>query len=80
MRTTLLAAVAALGLGAPPVFAADQASNSGYTYPNFWGDPTAQRAPTTNAPAQLNGATIGIYTTRSGHGTWLFPPNSGANG
>jgi hypothetical protein len=81
MRTTLLAAVAALGLVAAPAFAADQASNSGYMYPNFWGDQTAQRAPTANAPAQSNGATIGIYTTRSSHGTWLFPPNpnGGAN-
>jgi hypothetical protein len=81
MRTTLLAAVAALGLVAAPAFAADQASNSGYMYPNFWGDQTAERAPTGNAPAQSNGATIGIYTTRSSHGTWLFPPNpnGGAN-
>jgi hypothetical protein len=54
MRTTLLAAVAALGLVAAPAFAADQASNSGYMYPNFWGDQTAQRAPTANAPAQCS--------------------------
>ena len=30
-RTTLLAAVAAFGLGAAPVLVADQASNSGYS-------------------------------------------------
>ena len=81
MKTTLLAAVAALGLGAAPAFAADQAGDSGYMYPNFWGDQAALRAPTATAPAQSNGASIGIYTTRSNHGTWLFPPNpnSGAN-
>jgi hypothetical protein len=83
MRTTLLAAVAALGLVAAPAFAADQASNSGYMYPNFWGAQTAQRAPTAKVPAQSNDATIGIYTTQSSRGTWLFPPNpnsSGGNG
>ena len=80
MRTTLLAAVAALGLVAAPAFAADQASNSGYMYPNFWGDQTAQRAPTANAPTQSNGATIGIYATRSSQGTWLFPPHTNEGG
>ena len=80
MRTTLLAAAAALGLSAAPAFAADQASNSGYMYPNFWGGTAVQRAPSANAPVQSNGA-FGIYTTQSSHGTWLFPPNpnSGAN-
>ena len=81
MKTTFLATVAAIGLSIAPAFAADMQSNSGYMYPNFWGDQTAQRAPTANAPAQSNGATIGIYTTRSSHGTWLFPPHAaGGNG
>ena len=80
MRTTLLVAIAALGLGAAPAFAADQASNSGYMFPNFWGDQTAQRAPTANAPAQSNGASIGTYATQSSRGTWLFPPNSNGGG
>jgi hypothetical protein len=83
MRTTLLAAVTALGLGAAPAFAADVQSNSGYVYPNFWGsEATQQRAPAAQAPVQSNGATIGVYATQSSHGTWLFPPNpnSGANG
>ena len=81
MKITLLAAVAAIGLGVAPAFAADLSSNSGYMYPNFWGDSAAQQAPTANAPAQSNGATIGTYATQSSHGTWLFPPNpnSGAN-
>ena len=82
MKTTLLAAVAAVGLGIAPALAADMQSNSGYTYQNFWGDQAAQQAPAAKAPAQSNGATVGIYATQSSHGTWLFPPNpnSGANG
>jgi hypothetical protein len=79
----LLAAVTALGLGVAPAFAADGQSNSGYVYPNFWGDQAAQQqAPAGNPQAQSNGATIGVYATQSSHGTWLFPPNpnSGANG
>jgi hypothetical protein len=83
MRTKLLAAVAALGLGAAPAFAADLSSNSGYLYPNFWGNEAAQQpAPAAKTSAQSSGATIGVYATQSSHGTWLFPPNpnSGANG
>jgi hypothetical protein len=80
MKTTLLAAVAAVGLGIAPVFAADMQSNSGYMYPNFWGTATAQQAPSAKAPAQSNGATIGVYATQSGRGTWLFPPNPNGDG
>ena len=82
MRTKLLAAVAALGLGIAPAFAADLSSNSGYAYPNFWGTETAQQQAPAKASAQSSGATIGVYATQSSHGTWLFPPNpnSGANG
>jgi hypothetical protein len=83
MKTMLLAAVTALGLGVAPAFAADVQSNSGYVYPNFWGtEATQQQAPAAQAPVQSSGATIGVYATQSSHGTWLFPPNpnSGANG
>jgi hypothetical protein len=82
MKTTLLAAVAAIGLGIAPAFAADMQSNSGYTYPNFWGTETTPQAPVAKAPVQSNGASVGVYATQSSHGTWLFPPNpnSGANG
>ena len=83
MKTTVIAAVAALGLGIAPAFAADMQSNSGYAYPNFWGTNTAQQqAPAAKTPAQTSGSSIGVYATQSGHGTWLFPPNpnSGANG
>jgi hypothetical protein len=83
MKTTLLAAVAAMELGIAPAFAADLSSNSGYVYPNFWGTETAQQqAPVAKAPAQTSGSSIGVYATQSSHSTWLFPPNpnSGANG
>jgi hypothetical protein len=78
--STLLAAVAALGLGIAPAFAADLSSNSGYTYPDFWGDQAAQQAPAAQVSGPSNGATIGTYVTQSSHGTWLFPPNPNANG
>jgi hypothetical protein len=81
MKTTLLAAVAAVGLGIAPAFAADMQGNSGYMYPDFWGTDAAQQAPAAKAPVQSNGATISTYVTRSSQGTWLFPPNpnGGAN-
>jgi hypothetical protein len=78
MRTKLLAAVAALGLGVAPAFAADNAS--GYVYPDFWGTQAAQQAPAGKAPVQANGPTTGIYVTQSSHGTWLFPPNPNQGG
>jgi hypothetical protein len=79
MKTTLLAAVAALGLGVAPAFAADMQSNGGYTYPDFWGTETVQQAPAAKAPAQSNGATVGTYATQSVQGTWLFPPDPNAD-
>lgn len=81
MKTTLLAAVAAMGLGIAPAFAADMQSNSGYVFPNFWGTAAVQQAPAAKAPAQSQGSSIGTYTTQSSQGTWLFPPNpNGGNG
>ena len=59
MKITLLAAVAALGLGVAPAFAADMQSNGGYTHPDFWGTETVQQAPAAKAPAQSNGTAIG---------------------
>ena len=82
MRTTLLAAVAAVAFGIAPAFAADMQSNSGYAYPDFWGTEPTHQVPLAKVPAQPNSATIGTFVTRSSPGTWLFPPNpySGANG
>jgi hypothetical protein len=78
MRTKLLAAVAVLGLGVAPAFAADNAS--GYLFPDFWGTETAQQPPAGKAPVQADGPTTGIYVTQSSHGTWLFPPNPNQGG
>ncbi len=81
MRITLLAAVAALGFGVAPAFAADVPSSlGGYVYQGFWGDEAAQPAPAAKAPVHTNGAAIGAYVTRSSHGTWLFPPDSNGGG
>ena len=80
MKTTFLAAVAAVGLSIAPAFAADVQGNSGYTYPDFWGTEAVQPAPAAKAPAQSNGATIGAYVTQSSQGTWLFPPNPNGGG
>src|SRR5262245_10305741 len=78
MRTKLLAAVAALGLGVAPAFAAD--NPSGYEYPDCWGTEAAQQAPAGKTPVQANGPTTGMYATQSSHGTWLFPPNPNQGG
>jgi hypothetical protein len=80
MKTTLLAAVAAVGFGITPAFAAELSSNSGYVYPDFWGTETAQQLPAAKAQTQSDGAAIGTYVTQSGQGTWLFPPNSNGGG
>jgi hypothetical protein len=78
---TLLAAVTVLGLGVAPAFAADANANSGYVYPDFWGDEAAQQqVPSATAPVHTDGAPIGAYVTNSSHGTWLFPPNPNAGG
>jgi hypothetical protein len=79
--TTLLAAVAALGLGIAPALAAGPSNSSGYEFPDFWGDAPAQQTTVAHAPNQAAGASVGTYVTQTSHGTWLFPPNpySGAN-
>jgi hypothetical protein len=79
---TLLAAVAALGLGIAPALAAGPSNSNGYEFPDFWGDAPAQQTTTAHAPNQAGGASVGTYDTQTSHGTWLFPPNpySGANG
>ena len=80
--TTLLAAVTVLGLGVAPSFAANTNDASGYAFPDFWGTaPAQQQAPSAPAAKRTDGASVGLYTTQSSHGTWLFAPdpNAGAN-
>ena len=50
-------------------------AESGYVYPDFWADMPSQ--PLSKAPAgsQAHGAGVGMYVTKTSHGTWLFPPN-----
>lgn len=77
---TLLAAVTVVGFGVAPAFAANT-NASGYVFPDFWGTATAQQqAPSAPAAKQTGGATVGLYATQSGHGTWLFPPNPDGGG
>jgi hypothetical protein len=79
--TTLLAAVTVLGLGVAPAFAANVNDASGYAFPGFWGAPSAQpQAPSAPAANRTDGPTVGVYSTQSGHGTWLFPPNPNGGG
>jgi hypothetical protein len=81
--SALLAAVAAVGFGIAPALAAGTSNNSGYAFPDFWGNvPAQQKVTSAPAPNQAGGASIGIYHTQTSHGTWLFPPNpnSGSNG
>ena len=74
MRIKLLAAVAALGLGVAPAFAAENAS--GYEFPNFWGTEAVQQSPAGKPAVQTSGPVTSIYATQSSHGTWLFPPDA----
>ncbi len=78
MKTTLLAAVAAIGLGVTSAFAANIPSNGGYMYPDHWGDKAPQQV-SAAVPAESNGASLGVYATQSGQGTWLFPPTPYGN-
>ena len=79
LSTMLLATVATLGIGMGSAFA--QSSQSGYAFPDFWGNAVTQTAPQGNATAQSSGGSIGTYVTQSSHdGTWLFPPDPNAGG
>ena len=76
---TLFAAVSLLGLGVVPALAATPEANSGYVFPDYWVGAPEQQAPAP-VPSQTNGSAFGAYLTESGHGTWLFPPDSNGNG
>jgi hypothetical protein len=77
--STLLAAVATLGLGIAPALAAGPSNSNGYEFPDFWGDVPAQQNTAARAPSEARGA-VGTYDTQTSHGTWLFPPNPYSNG
>ena len=79
MKTTLLAAAAALSLGIGSAYAdseGGQIANTKFTeIPGFLAQAPAQNAPAV-ATAQ-NGRAAQTYVTQSGRGTWLFPPHDG---
>jgi hypothetical protein len=72
---TLLAAVAAFGLGIAPALAAGPSNSNGYEFPDFWGDVPAQQTTPAHTHAQAGGASVGTYVTQTNHGISLFPPN-----
>jgi hypothetical protein len=78
MKTTLLAAAAALSLGIGSAFAQSTPSASGYVCPDFWGNQAAQTASQQgHAVTQSNGDPISTYPTHAKpNGIWLFPHNS----
>jgi hypothetical protein len=80
MKTMLLAAAAALSLGAGSAYAAGSGNQSGgYVYPDyvFPGSVYAgNRVPASPAVTAQNGQAVHAYATHSqSQGTWLFPPN-----
>jgi hypothetical protein len=74
---TLLAAIAALSLATGTAFAASDSGNgaTGYVYPNFWGQTSAEQPSSATAAHQGDGS-VGIFITHNGRETTsLFPPN-----
>jgi hypothetical protein len=71
---TLLAAIAAFSLATGTAFAASDRA-TGYVYPNFWGQTSAEQPSSATAAHQGDGS-VGIFITQNGHETTtLFPPN-----
>ena len=77
MKTTLLAAAAAVSLGVGSAYAAESGLQSGgYVYPDY-------QFPTQNIPsgtAVQTGQETHSYVTQSNHGTWLFQANQNQGG
>jgi hypothetical protein len=44
-------------------------------YSNFWGVTSAEQQSSAPAAHQGDAASVGIYITHRGTGTYLFPPN-----
>jgi hypothetical protein len=75
MRSILFSAVAVLGLGIAPAFAAADTGTSGYAYPGFWGRQQAQQVPNSAGANKADGPAIHAYATHTDDGIWLFPPD-----
>ena len=76
MSATLLAAAAAFGLATGAAFAANDRvdATTGYAYPNFWADTSAEQ-PSSATAAHPGDGSVGIFIAHNGHETHLFPPN-----
>jgi hypothetical protein len=79
MKTMLLAAAAALSLGASSAYAAESGNQAGgYVYPDyiFPGSVYAGvRVPASPVTTSHDGRAVHAYATHSqSQGTWLFPP------
>jgi hypothetical protein len=82
MKTLLLAAAAALSLGASAAYAGDGSGPAANTFFTQLPGVIAQ-APIQNAPSVAtaqNGQAVHTYVTNSSRGTWLFPPNETGGG
>jgi hypothetical protein len=75
----LLAVATVLGFDAAPALAAAPQASAGYVFPDYGVGAPERQAPVP-VPNQTNGSAFGTYLTESGHGTWLFPPDSNGNG
>ena len=80
MKTMLLAAAAALSLGAASAYAGEGtiANTRFASIPGVVAQAHAQVVPAV-AIAQ-NRPAVRVYVTQSSRGTWLFPPNQNGNG
>jgi hypothetical protein len=82
MKTMIIAAAAALSLGAGSAYAdseGGQVANTQFTEaPGFLAQAPVQNAPVV-ATAQ-NGQAVHTYVANSSRGTWLFQPNQSGDG
>ena len=82
MKTTLLAAAAALSLGVGSAYANDsQGQAGGYAHPDYVFPAAVSGGVQAPAQAERNGQAVHTFVTRSANqGTWLFAPAQGGNG
>jgi hypothetical protein len=82
MKTMILAAAAALSLGAGAAYASDNHGQAGgYAYPDYVFPGSISGGVQVPAQTEQNGQAIHTFVTRSANqGTYLFPPAQGGNG
>jgi hypothetical protein len=81
MKTMMLAAAVALTLSAGVANAENEGGSSPVANTLFTSNPSyIGQAPVQSAPpvaSAQNGQSVGVYGTKSDHGTWLFAPYEG---